>query len=127
MKKKNYSDIVVQDGKVIFSGSPIELKDIKEFQIDHRAFICTAVLFMFVLGSIVSLYCFPQIVILVAGCMFIWLKVEFSRYVELKMVFRDGTVKKMLSASIMDRSSIYTLYDSLNDELATFNAAVSEK
>ena len=63
----------------------------------------------------------PAYIILVAGCIFIWLKVEFSRYVELKIVFKDGKVKRMLSSSITERVALYRLYDRLAAALRKFN------
>ena len=64
----------------------------------------------------------PGFIILVAGCIFIWLKVEFSRYVELKVQFKDGSSRRMLSASITDRVGLYRLYDRLAAALEKFNS-----
>lgn len=122
-RRRNYPEITVQDGVVAFPGRPVELKDIKAFQIDHRAFACTTAFLLFVLGSLACLYYMPGFIILVAGCVFIWLKVEFSRYVELKVIFKDGSVRRMLSASITDRIGLYRLYDRLAAALEQFNAA----
>ena len=76
---------------------------------------------LFILGSLACLWYMPAYIILVAGCIFIWLKVEFSRYVELKIVFKDGKVKRMLSSSITERVALYRLYDRLAAALRKFN------
>ncbi len=119
-RRKNYSEITVQDGIVHFPGRPVALKDVESFQVDHRAFACTTAFLLFLLGSLACLYYMPGFIILVAGCVFIWLKVEFSRYVELKVVFKDGASRRMLSASITDRVGLYRLYDRLAAALEQF-------
>ena len=121
-RRKNYSEITVQDGVVHFPGRNIALKEVASFQVDHRAFACTTAFLLFVLGSLACLYYMPGFIILVAGCIFIWLKVEFSRYVELKVQFKDGSSRRMLSASITDRVGLYRLYDRLAAALEKFNS-----
>ena len=117
-RRKNYSEITVQDGVVHFPGRDIALKEVASFQVDHRAFACTTAFLLFVLGSLACLYYMPGFIILVAGCIFIWLKVEFSRYVELKVQFKDGSSRRMLS----DRVGLYRLYDRLAAALEKFNS-----
>ena len=111
-RRKNYSEITIENGVVAFPGNPVNLCDVESFQVDHRAFACTTAFLLFL----------PGFIILVAGCIFIWLKVEFSRYVELKVVYKDGSVRRVLSAAITDRVGLYRLYDRLVVTLKTFNA-----
>ena len=120
-RRKNYSEITVENGVVNFPREQVELKDVKQFSVDHRAFTCTTAVILFILGSLACLWYMPANIILVAGCIFIWLKVEFSRYVELKIVFKDGKVKRMLSSSITERVALYRLYDRLAAALRKFN------
>ena len=40
---------------------------------------------------------------------------------ELKIVFKDGKVKRMLSSSITERVALYRLYDRLAAALRKFN------
>ena len=47
---------------------------------------------------------------------------EFSRYVELKVIYKDGSVRRVLSAAITDRVGLYRLYDRLVTALNSFNA-----
>ena len=103
----------------------MNLGDVQSFQVDHRAFACTTAFILFVLGSLACLWYMPGFVILVAGCVFIWLRVEFSRYVELKVIYKDGSVRRVLSAAITDRVGLYRLYDRLVTALNSFNAGSS--
>ena len=121
-RRKNYSEITIENGVIAFPGNPVNLGDVQSFQVDHRAFACTTAFILFVLGSLAGLWYMPGFVILVAGCVFIWLKVEFSRYVELKVIYKDGSVRRVLSAAITDRVGLYRLYDRLVTALNSFNA-----
>ena len=121
-RRKNYSEITIENGVIAFPGNPVNLGDVQSFQVDHRAFACTTAFILFVLGSLACLWYMPGFVILVAGCVFIWLKVEFSRYVELKVIYKDGSVRRVLSAAITDRVGLYRLYDRLVTALNSFNA-----
>ncbi len=106
-------NVTVENGCLVFPDESIPLETIEEITVDHRAFTCTAALLVFVAGCFACLYFAPELIILVAGCVFVWLKVEYSRYIELKIRFRDGRVKRMLSCSFTDRDSLYSLYDRL--------------
>ena len=121
-RRKNYSEITIENGVIACPGNPVNLGDVQSFQVDHRAFACTTAFILFVLGSLACLWYMPGFVILVAGCVFIWLKVEFSRYVELKVIYKDGSVRRVLSAAITDRVGLYRLYDRLVTALNSFNA-----
>ena len=121
-RRNNYSEITIENGVIAFPGNPVNLGDVQSFQVDHRAFACTTAFILFVLGSLACLWYMPGFVILVAGCVFIWLKVEFSRYVELKVIYKDGSVRRVLSAAITDRVGLYRLYDRLVTALNSFNA-----
>ena len=121
-RRNNYSEITIENGVIAFPGNPVNLGDVQSFQVDHRAFACTTAFILFVLGSLACLWYMPGFVILVAGCVFIWLKVEFSRYVELKVIYKDGSVRRVLSSAITDRVGLYRLYDRLVTALNSFNA-----
>lgn len=105
--------VTVENGFLVFPEERIPVDIIQEITVDHRAFTCTAALLVFVVGSLACLYWAPELIILVAGCVFVWLKVEYSRYIELKIRFRDGRIKRMLSCSFADREALYSLYDRL--------------
>ena len=108
--------VTVENGALVFPNESVPLDSIQEIMVDHRAFTCTAALLVFVIGCFACFYFAPELIILVAGCIFVWLKVEYSRYIELKIRFRDGHVKRMLSCSFTDREILYALYDRLKKQ-----------
>jgi len=110
-------DVTVENGSLVFQKESIPLETIQEVSIDHRAFMCTTALLVFVIGCFACLYYMPSMIILVAGCVFIWLKVEYSRYIELKVKFKDGRVRKVLSCSFTERDILYSLYDRLKTQI----------
>lgn len=111
--KPNKFHIRIEGNSIIFPTESFERDRIDHFAIDHRAFMCTIAFAVFLGGSITSLLYAPEMVILVTGCFFVWLRVEYSRYVELKVYFRDGTVRRILSCSFGEREQLYALDDRL--------------
>ena len=51
-RRKNYSEITVENGVVNFPREQVELKDVKQFSVDHRAFTCTTAAVLFLLLSL---------------------------------------------------------------------------
>lgn len=116
MNSDSYS-VSVEDGFLVFRNERIPLDEIQEITIDHRAFTCTAALLVFILGCLACFYFLPSLIILVAGCVFVWLKVEYSRYIELKVKFRDGRCQRILCGSFAERDALYSLYDRLKKQV----------
>lgn len=107
--KPNKFHIEISDDSIVFPGETFEISRIDHFEIDHRAFLCTLAFVIFLAGSAGCLFYAPEMIILVTGCFFVWLRVEYSRYVELKVCFKDGTVRRVLSCSFGEREQLYAL------------------
>ena len=111
--KANKFHVKVENGTVFFPDESFPIDQIAGFEIDHRAFTCTAAFVVFLAGSIACMFYMPEMIVLVAGCFFVWLRLEYSRYVELKVRFKDGSIRRVLSCSFGEREYLYALDNSL--------------
>ena len=107
--KPNKFHITISDDTIAFPRETFQISKIDHFEIDHRAFLCTIAFVVFMAGSIGCLFYAPEMIVLVTGCFFVWLRFEYSRYVELKVCFKDGTVRRILSCSFGEREQLYAL------------------
>ncbi len=92
----------------------IPLSAIQEAVVDFRVVtMVIVIMFMLISGGIVFTM-FPSFTILAAGVFFVWLRVEYSRYIVLKIRNPEGKIEVLLSTSMANRNYIYAVVNTVN-------------
>ncbi len=96
---------------IVIGKESFPLSEIRSVRLNHRAFRLTGIFLLFLLSLLLGAL-EPYLLLLLVGIFFVMLRFEFSRYIELIIGFRDGSVRRVMG-SFRDRDGLYKAADDL--------------